>query len=104
MEPKRAARTGLPDPSCPVAGSQRPTAPRPDCRLRPGCLPPVSRTTAGRNAVAAMPDAIPVVICSVSFFGLPVLLVYGILRGLEQSTPDVIVPQFVGALFGRYCF
>ena len=39
-----------------------------------------------------------------SFFGLPVLLVYGLIRGLDQSTPDVIVPQFVGALFGRYYF
>ena len=38
------------------------------------------------------------------FFGLPVLLVYGLIRGLDQSTPDVIVPQFVGALFGRYYF
>jgi len=39
-----------------------------------------------------------------SFFGLPVLLVYGVIRGLDQSTPDVILPQFVGALFGRYYF
>ena len=36
------------------------------------------------------------------FFGLPVLLVYGLIRGLDQSTPDVIVPQFLGALFGRF--
>lgn len=39
-----------------------------------------------------------------SFFGLPILLVYGIIRGLDQSTPDVILPQFVGALFGKYYF
>jgi hypothetical protein len=39
-----------------------------------------------------------------SCFGMPVLLVYGIIRGLDQSTPDVIVPQFIGALFGRYYF
>ncbi len=39
-----------------------------------------------------------------SFFGLPVLLVYGIIRGMDQSTPDVILPQFIGALFGRYYF
>jgi hypothetical protein len=38
------------------------------------------------------------------FFGLPILLVYGIIRGMDQSTPDVIVPQFVGALFGKYYF
>lgn len=39
-----------------------------------------------------------------SFFGLPVLLVYGVIRGLDQSTPEVILPQFIGALFGRYMF
>lgn len=39
-----------------------------------------------------------------SFFGLPVLLVYGVIRGLDQATPDVILPQFVGALLGRYLF
>jgi hypothetical protein len=39
-----------------------------------------------------------------SFFGLPVLLVYGVIRGLDQSTPDVILPQFLGALLGRYVF
>ncbi len=41
---------------------------------------------------------------SLSFFGLPVLLVYGMIRGLDQATPDVIVPQFLGALLGRYYF
>jgi hypothetical protein len=39
-----------------------------------------------------------------SFFGLPVLLVYGIIRGLDQSLPHVILPQFLGALLGRYYF
>jgi hypothetical protein len=39
-----------------------------------------------------------------SYFGLPVLLVYGIIRGMDQSTPDVILPQFLGALLGRYYF
>ena len=39
-----------------------------------------------------------------SFFGLPILLVYGVIRGMDQSTPDVILPQFIGALFGRYYF
>jgi hypothetical protein len=39
-----------------------------------------------------------------SFFGLPILLVYGLIRGLDQSTPDVIVPQFIGALLGRFYF
>ena len=41
---------------------------------------------------------------SLSWLGLPVLMTYGIIRGLDQSTPDVILPQFVGALLGRYYF
>jgi len=39
-----------------------------------------------------------------SFFGLPVLMVYGVIRGMDGSAPDVILPQFVGALIGRYYF
>jgi hypothetical protein len=39
-----------------------------------------------------------------SYFGLPVLLCYGVIRGLDQSTPEAILPQFVGALLGRYYF
>lgn len=39
-----------------------------------------------------------------SRFGLPVLLVYGLIRGLDMSTPEVILPQFAGALLGRYYF
>ena len=41
---------------------------------------------------------------TIAGFGLPVLLVYGIIRGLDQATPDVILPQFIGALLGRYYF
>jgi hypothetical protein len=41
---------------------------------------------------------------ALSWFGLPILLVYGIIRGLDQSLPLVILPQFVGALLGRYYF
>lgn len=39
-----------------------------------------------------------------SFFGLPVLMVYGVIRGLDQSMPEVVLPQFLGALLGRYYF
>jgi hypothetical protein len=39
-----------------------------------------------------------------SYFGMSVLLVYGIIRGMDQSTPHVIIPQFIGAMFGRYYF
>ncbi len=37
-----------------------------------------------------------------SRFGLPVFLVYGVIRGLDQSAPHAIVPMFIGALIGRY--
>ncbi len=39
-----------------------------------------------------------------SNLGLPVLMVYGLIRGLDMSQPDVILPQFVGALIGKYYF
>lgn len=37
-------------------------------------------------------------------FGMPVLLFYGVVRGLDQTSPHVIIPQFIGALLGRYYF
>ncbi|HKJ65821.1 MAG TPA: peptide transporter, partial [Desulfopila sp.] len=39
-----------------------------------------------------------------SFFGLPVLLIYGVVRGLGQSTPHGMILEVVGALLGRYYF
>jgi len=36
--------------------------------------------------------------------GLPVLLFYGVIRGLDQSAPQIILPEFLGALLGRYYF
>ena len=39
-----------------------------------------------------------------SVFGLPVMLVYGVVRGLGQSTPHGIILEVVGALLGRYFF
>jgi hypothetical protein len=38
------------------------------------------------------------------YFGLPVLFFYGMLRGLDQNAFAAILPQFVGALFGKYYF
>ena len=35
-------------------------------------------------------------------FNLPVFLVYGIIRGLDQSVPHTILPTVIGALLGRY--
>jgi hypothetical protein len=37
-----------------------------------------------------------------SHFGLPIFLVYGVVRGLDQSVPHAILPMFIGALLGRY--
>ncbi|MCM2284915.1 MAG: OPT/YSL family transporter [Desulfobacula sp.] len=39
-----------------------------------------------------------------SFFGLPVLLVYGIVRGLGQSTPHGFILELMGAVLGRFFF
>ena len=37
-------------------------------------------------------------------FGLPIFLVYGVVRGLDQSVPHAIVPMFIGALLGHFVF
>lgn len=39
-----------------------------------------------------------------TLFGLPVLLIYGVVRGLGQSTPHGIILEVAGALLGRYYF
>lgn len=39
-----------------------------------------------------------------SLFGLPILLVYGVVRGLGQSIPHGLILEVVGALIGRYYF
>jgi len=39
-----------------------------------------------------------------SVLGLPVLLIYGVVRGLGQSTPHGVVLEVVGALLGRFYF
>jgi len=39
-----------------------------------------------------------------SLFGLPILLIYGIVRGLGQSTPHGLILEVVGALLGRFFF
>jgi len=35
---------------------------------------------------------------------LPIMMVYGLIRGLGQTTPHAIVPEMIGALIGRYYF
>lgn len=39
-----------------------------------------------------------------SIVGAPVMLTYGVVRGLGQTTPHSVIPQFIGALLGRYYF
>jgi hypothetical protein len=39
-----------------------------------------------------------------SALGAPVFLIYGLIRGLGQTMPHSILPQFIGALIGRYYF
>jgi hypothetical protein len=39
-----------------------------------------------------------------AMFGLPVMLVYGVVRGLGQSTPHGVILEVVGAMLGRFFF
>ena len=39
-----------------------------------------------------------------NILGLPVLLVYGVVRGLGQSTPHGMILEVVGAFLGRFLF
>jgi hypothetical protein len=36
--------------------------------------------------------------------GAPMMLTYGVVRGLNQTMPHVVIPQFIGALIGRFYF
>jgi len=38
------------------------------------------------------------------FLGLPILLIYGVVRGLGQSTPHGMILEVVGAILGRFFF
>ncbi len=39
-----------------------------------------------------------------TFMNLPTFLVYGVVRGLGQTTPGAILPEIIGALIARYYF
>ena len=39
-----------------------------------------------------------------SSLGAPIMLTYGVVRGLGQTEPHSVIPQFIGALIGRYYF
>ena len=43
-----------------------------------------------------------VVYAVLSQFGLPIFLVYGVIRGLDQSSPHSIIPMVIGAFLGRF--
>ena len=45
-----------------------------------------------------------VAFAGLSWLGAPVFLTYGIVRGLNQTLPYAVIPQFIGALIGRYYF
>lgn len=36
--------------------------------------------------------------------GMPIMLIYGLIRGLNQTMPHVVIPQFIGACIGRFYF
>jgi len=36
--------------------------------------------------------------------GVPTMFLYGAVRGLDQTWPHTVIPQFIGALLGRYYF
>ena len=37
-------------------------------------------------------------------FNSPILLFYGLIRGIGSTLPHVVIPQFIGAVIGRYYF
>jgi len=41
---------------------------------------------------------------TLSWFGAPVFLAYGLVQGLNNPMPHFIIPQILGALLGRYYF
>jgi len=38
------------------------------------------------------------------FLNLPIMLIYGTIRGLNNTLPHVVLPQFIGALIGKFYF
>jgi len=41
---------------------------------------------------------------ALAWLGAPTFLIYGVVRGLNQTLPFAVIPQFVGALIGRFYF
>ncbi|MBQ8571802.1 MAG: hypothetical protein IJ444_09925 [Kiritimatiellae bacterium] len=38
------------------------------------------------------------------WFGAPTMLFFGVVRGLGQTAPHTVVPNFIGAIIGKYYF
>jgi len=38
------------------------------------------------------------------WLGFPTMLLYGAVRGLDQTLPYIVIPQFIGALLGKFYF
>ena len=36
--------------------------------------------------------------------GWPIMMFFGLIRGLNQTLPHVVIPQFIGAMLGRFYF
>ena len=74
----------------------------------------ISSTLEGKRSIffeAVKPDVIGMGFLSsaflygvLSFFSMPILLIYGLVRGLGQTNPLGILPEFMGALLGRFYF
>jgi hypothetical protein len=66
---------------------------------------PTPFSTAFRPEIAGLAVALGCgVYAFLAHFGLPVFLVYGVVRGLDQTMPQAVIPMFIGALLGRYVF
>ncbi len=45
-----------------------------------------------------------VVMSVLGWFGAPTMLFFGVVRGLGQTAPHTVVPNFIGAIIGKYYF
>lgn len=45
-----------------------------------------------------------VVMSILGWFGAPTMLFFGVVRGLGQTAPHTVVPNFIGAIIGKYYF
>jgi hypothetical protein len=59
----------------------------------------IDATYLGAGAALGM-----VLFVAMTLLHLPIMLFYGLVRGLNQTLPHVVAPQFIGALLGRYYF